>query len=79
MLIVEPSVPGPTRHCRFVACFQSIITSEGGETVLADEQFWECFAALADDPIVDVRIGVARLVGILYGEHSGIESIPAVR
>ncbi|THH20366.1 hypothetical protein EW146_g957, partial [Bondarzewia mesenterica] len=67
------------RRMTFVACYQRLVTSSGSDVqaILSDDRYWECFTALAGDAIVDVRIGVARLVGILCGRFSrGSASMP---
>ncbi|EIN07478.1 ARM repeat-containing protein [Punctularia strigosozonata HHB-11173 SS5] len=49
----------------FVACRQALVLAPGGESTLADSHFWKLIGQLADDQITNVRIGVARLLGII--------------
>lgn len=53
--------------CRFVACQQSLIEPElvdGAPRVhINDPAFWETLREVASDPVVNVRIAVARLAG----------------
>ncbi|KAL0947025.1 hypothetical protein HGRIS_013168 [Hohenbuehelia grisea] len=58
------------KRMTFIACKQALITpsKEGQAAVVADDEFWSSLAHLADDTIVGVRIGLARLVGYYYGE-----------
>lgn len=53
-----------------MACQQALILpgSSGQSAVVADGEFWKTLTGLADDPIVGIRIGVARLVGIVFGK-----------
>ena len=51
---------------RFVACFKELAEAGG----LLDEGLWDAIEILAVDPIVDVRIGVARVAGMLCGTSS---------
>lgn len=53
----------------FVACKQAIILSDERDFVLGDEAFWDALTALSEDAVVDVRIRIARLVSIIYGEY----------
>ncbi|KAI0050916.1 ARM repeat-containing protein, partial [Auriscalpium vulgare] len=51
------------RRMTFVACYQALLAAEGYHNVLPDNPYWQSLVPLATDAIVDVRIGVARLVG----------------
>ncbi|TFY57879.1 hypothetical protein EVG20_g8369, partial [Dentipellis fragilis] len=54
------------RRMTFVACYQALAVSDHADTLdLFAEPFWPCLAELSVDPVVDVRIGVARLIGLL--------------
>ncbi|KAF5381042.1 hypothetical protein D9615_003870 [Tricholomella constricta] len=50
------------RRMTFIACQQALATHPGAVVPL-DDDFWTSLVALAADPIVGVRIGLARLVG----------------
>ncbi|OBZ75305.1 hypothetical protein A0H81_04148 [Grifola frondosa] len=53
-------------------CEQELLSSEQGDVVLLDNDFWTILSALAQDTIVDVRIRVARLLAILSDRHGRI-------
>jgi serine/threonine-protein phosphatase 4 regulatory subunit 1 len=44
------------------------VLAPGGESTLGDSNFWKLIGQLADDHIINVRIGVARLLGIICGK-----------
>lgn len=48
-----------------------MVLARGGEALLVEDVFWKTLTQLAHDRIVNVRIGVARLVGIICGEPPG--------
>lgn len=54
-----------------MACQQALLfsddTREAVQTPSDDHRCWKALAALADDDILGVRIGLARLVGAVYG------------
>lgn len=50
-----------------MTCEQAVLLTEDSDFVLFDEGFWEILAFLTRDLIVDVRIRVARLLGIISG------------
>lgn len=54
----------------FIACQQALILPgpDGQSAVSNDDSFWETLVGVANDSIVGVRIGVARLVGLMYRE-----------
>ncbi|KAI0273673.1 armadillo-type protein [Gloeopeniophorella convolvens] len=52
----------------FVACYQAILGGQGF-TSLVSASYWRCLVDLAADRVVDVRIGVARLVGLLNSQY----------
>jgi len=63
----------------FVRCEQSLFESNDRDFVVPDDEYWEILSALTHDPIVDVRIRVARLLGTIFdvygeGEHSSVTS-----
>jgi hypothetical protein len=49
-----------------------VVPGDDGRSVgVADDAFWRTIMPLADDNVIDVRIGVARLVGVICGgRHS---------
>lgn len=52
----------------FVACQQKLILPglDGTSVLQADDAFWTSILPTVNDDILDVRIGVARLVGLAY-------------
>lgn len=54
---------------RFVACQQELAlpSQDGRPAIVPDHAFWTSLAGSANDAIVGVRIGVARLVGKFCG------------
>jgi len=54
--------------CSFIACQQALVVPESEAAVPIDDAFCERVAPLAVDDVLGVRIGVARLIGILYSE-----------
>jgi len=57
--------PSGRRRMTFVACQQELILSID-HAALKDDKFWRALTELAGDPILGVRIGLARLVGIVF-------------
>ena len=55
------------RRTTYVTCMQEMLVSDHGEVAVGRETFWETLSALVQDPIVDVRIRVSRLVGLISG------------
>ena len=57
---------------RFVACLQALVTpsNQGLPEIPLDDDFWKSVSDLADDTVVGVRIGVARLLGFVSGSIS---------
>jgi hypothetical protein len=57
---------------RFVACYKELAFAHAaGARWMRDARFSACLRALAEDMVVDVRIGVARFVGMAHGQcHS---------
>lgn len=53
----------------FLSCYQTVllITKDVG---LVSDPFMKTLESLSYDPIVDVRIRLARFLGTLLGEHS---------
>ncbi|GJJ12075.1 hypothetical protein Clacol_006316 [Clathrus columnatus] len=54
---------------RYVACLCALVDKSGGETELLKNNFWETIDRLSQDDMTDVRIGVARLMGILCEKY----------
>ncbi|CAL1704938.1 unnamed protein product [Somion occarium] len=55
----------------YVACQQEIIVSVNYHILVETPEFWETMRMLANDSIVDVRIRVARLLGLLSDKVLG--------
>ncbi|KAI0724058.1 hypothetical protein C8T65DRAFT_93958 [Cerioporus squamosus] len=63
------------RRTTYVMCIQEMLVSDQGDVAVRNETFWEALSALVRDPIVDVRIRTARLLGLISGEfHHGVRS-----
>ncbi|KAH9842696.1 armadillo-type protein [Rhodofomes roseus] len=63
----------------FVTCEQSLLESNNSDFIILDNEYWEVLSLLTQDPIVDVRIRVARLLGTIFdlynsGQHSTVMS-----
>jgi len=52
---------------RFVACQLALVTFDHDGQYDLDDDFWNAVSKLADDAIIGVRIGIARLLGHLSG------------
>ena len=52
----------------FVTCEQSLLDSGDRDFIILDDEYFEILSLLAQDPIVDVRIRAARLLGTISGE-----------
>ncbi|KAF9456525.1 armadillo-type protein [Collybia nuda] len=64
------------RRMTFVACQEALITQN--PNMFLDEHFWLSLSILADDPIIGVRIGIARLLSFVSGTLlSKSQPIPA--
>ncbi|KAH9952153.1 ARM repeat-containing protein [Amylocystis lapponica] len=62
------------KRTTYVSCKQALILSAEAGSVLENPGFWEGISSLVQDPIVDVRIRVARLLSLisdLYGLDNG--------
>ncbi|KAJ6630685.1 armadillo-type protein [Mycena sp. CBHHK59/15] len=56
----------------FVACLQALLVldaPDGKSPITTEDQFWSAVVYLADDSVVGVRIGVARLVRAVYERY----------
>ncbi|KZV65432.1 hypothetical protein PENSPDRAFT_689918 [Peniophora sp. CONT] len=60
----------------FVACFKELASSNSAESVL-DARLWDAIEPLVEDAIVDVRIGVARVAGMLSGKEPRAAALAA--
>ncbi|KAI1794528.1 ARM repeat-containing protein [Ganoderma leucocontextum] len=67
------------RRTTYVMCIQEMLLSEQGHVVVRSETFWDTVGALVRDPIVDVRIRVARLLGLISDKFSRADTNVAVR
>ncbi|CCL98446.1 uncharacterized protein FIBRA_00443 [Fibroporia radiculosa] len=61
----------------FVNCEHALLLSHSREFVLLDDNYWDIFSVLVSDPVVDVRIRVARLLVAIYGDQTSDESMIA--
>ena len=52
---------------RFVACQEALLTFDYDGQYDLDDDFWNAVSKLADDAVIGVRIGIARLLGHLSG------------
>ncbi len=50
-------------------CIQEMLVSDQGDVAVGNGTFWDALAGLVRDPIVDVRIRMARLLGLISGEY----------
>lgn len=65
------------KRMTFVACMQALVTRRDQDLAANsfDDDLWKSVSVLADDTVVGVRIGVARLLGFISGRlHSS--SVP---
>ncbi|EMD38440.1 hypothetical protein CERSUDRAFT_93975 [Gelatoporia subvermispora B] len=58
------------KRTMFVTCSQALILSDQSDVVVQDASFWVVLSALAEDRIVDVRIRISRLLGLLYEKYA---------
>ncbi|KIJ68977.1 hypothetical protein HYDPIDRAFT_105528 [Hydnomerulius pinastri MD-312] len=58
------------KRMTYVACQQALASSSEGNSYVADDANWEALDQLADDSIIGVRIGVARLAGSLFDKFA---------
>lgn len=62
------------KRMTYVALQQSLVSLTQENAFVMDDTNWEVLGQLADDSVVGVRIGVARLAKTVYGKHhSGAE------
>ncbi|KAI8998481.1 hypothetical protein BD414DRAFT_512104 [Trametes punicea] len=53
------------KRTTYIMCMQELFSLDQGEAAVRSETFWSTLARLCRDPIVDVRIRVARLLGLI--------------
>ncbi|KAF8488785.1 armadillo-type protein [Gautieria morchelliformis] len=53
------------KRATYVACCRALVEGEQGKLEVAKDEFWEHIVPLSQDKVTDVRIGVARLLGIV--------------
>lgn len=49
----------------YISCQEALVLSDAGPTLVTDTELWRTLATLAKDNVVDVRIGVSRLVRLI--------------
>ena len=52
----------------YVACQQEMLSAGLHGAIIVLEEFWHSLSSLVQDTIVDVRIRVARFLGVVFGE-----------
>ncbi|KAH7889291.1 armadillo-type protein [Phlebopus sp. FC_14] len=58
------------KRMTYIACQQAVASSCAETAFVSDEVNWKALRQLADDRIIGVRIGVARLAGSLLGKSA---------
>ncbi|KAI0673048.1 hypothetical protein C8Q78DRAFT_970689 [Trametes maxima] len=58
------------RRTTYVTCMHELLVLDQGDVVVRSETFWSTLSQLCRDPIVDVRIRVARLLGLISDKFS---------
>lgn len=54
----------------YVACCHAMAEGEHGKMEINRDDFWKHIVLLSEDRVIDVRIAVARLLGVLCGTYS---------
>ncbi|KAI9065105.1 ARM repeat-containing protein [Trametes sanguinea] len=62
------------KRTTYVMCIQELFALDLGDIAARSEAFWSTLAQLCRDPIVDVRIRVARLLGLISDRFSRDDS-----
>ncbi|KAI0636799.1 hypothetical protein C8Q77DRAFT_1215727 [Trametes polyzona] len=62
------------RRSTYVTCIQELLSVDQGDVVVRSETFWSTLSQLGRDPIVDVRIRVARVLGLISDKFSRDDS-----
>lgn len=57
------------RRATYIACCSALVEGEMGASEIAREEFWVNISHLSQDKMLDVRIGVARLIGLVCEKH----------
>jgi len=55
---------------RYISCCLALVEGDMGSSEITREEFWDNISHLSQDPMLDVRIGVARLIGLICGKKS---------
>ncbi|KIJ34695.1 hypothetical protein M422DRAFT_263260 [Sphaerobolus stellatus SS14] len=62
------------RRATYIACCSALIEGEMGPSEVVREDFWRNLGQLSQDSMLDVRIGVARLIGSISEKHLSVFS-----
>ncbi|KAL1944608.1 hypothetical protein VTO73DRAFT_3038 [Trametes versicolor] len=65
------------KRTTYVVCVQEMLASDQADVAVRDTTFWSTLSQLGRDPIVDVRIRVARLLGLISDKFSRDSDIAA--
>ncbi|KAI0647224.1 hypothetical protein C8Q79DRAFT_907811 [Trametes meyenii] len=65
------------RRTTYVTCMHELLVVDQGDAVVRSETFWSTLSQLCRDPIVDVRIRVARVLGLISDKFSRDDSSAA--
>ncbi|TFK91222.1 ARM repeat-containing protein [Polyporus arcularius HHB13444] len=65
--------PAFRRRTTYVMCIQEMLVSDQGDVAVGNGTFWDALAGLVRDPIVDVRIRMARLLGLISDKFGRID------
>ncbi|KAI0748296.1 hypothetical protein C8Q80DRAFT_1219502 [Daedaleopsis nitida] len=66
--------PAFRKRTTWVTCAQEVLAHDQGDAAVRTGTFWETLSELVRDPIVDVRIRVARLLGLIFDKFGRIDS-----
>jgi hypothetical protein len=63
---------------RFVACLQALLADapDNQSFLTSEDALWSAVSYLADDAVVGVRIGIARLVRVASGSFTAAVKLP---
>ncbi|RPD66313.1 ARM repeat-containing protein [Lentinus tigrinus ALCF2SS1-7] len=62
------------RRTTYVTCVQEMLVSDQGDVAVQNGTFWDALSGLVRDPIVDVRIRVARLLALISDKFGHTDS-----